>query len=59
MQESKEQLPVAIDLPGAKFQMAEWGETAVAFIPDLGEAQVGEQVTKGGAVRVALLARPV
>ena len=32
MQERKEQLPVALDLPGAKFQVAEWGETAVAFV---------------------------
>lgn len=32
MQERKEQLPVALDLPGAKFQVAEWGDTAVAFV---------------------------
>lgn len=32
MQERKEQLPVAMDLPGATFHMAEWGETAVAFV---------------------------
>ena len=32
MQERKEQLPIALDLPGAKFQMVEWGETSVAYI---------------------------
>lgn len=32
MKQSKEQLPVALELPVAKFQVAEWGETAVAFI---------------------------
>jgi hypothetical protein len=32
MKERKEQLPVALELPVAKFQVAEWGETAVAYI---------------------------
>ena len=32
MKQRKEQLPVALELPVAKFQVAEWGETAVAYI---------------------------
>jgi hypothetical protein len=32
MKQLKEQLPVALELPVAKFQVAEWGETAVAYI---------------------------
>ncbi len=32
MQLSKELLPVALELPVAKFQVAEWGDTAVAYI---------------------------
>lgn len=32
MQAMKEQLPVAIDLPGAQFRVAEWGDIAVAYV---------------------------
>ena len=32
MQQRKEELPVALELPVAKFQVAEWGDTAVAYI---------------------------
>jgi hypothetical protein len=32
MQARKEELPVALELPGAKFQVQEWGDTAVAFV---------------------------
>ncbi|HXG66313.1 MAG TPA: cupin domain-containing protein [Blastocatellia bacterium] len=32
MQQQKEQLPVALQLPVAKFQVAEWGDTAVAYV---------------------------
>jgi hypothetical protein len=33
MKQSIEELPVSLDLPGAKFQLAEWGEKiAVAYV---------------------------
>jgi hypothetical protein len=32
MQEAIEKFPVTLDLPGAKFQVSEWGETAVAYV---------------------------
>ena len=32
MQARKEQLPIALELPVAKFQAADWGDTAVAYI---------------------------
>jgi hypothetical protein len=32
MQQRKEELPVALEMPGARFQVAEWGEVAVAFV---------------------------
>ena len=32
MQERKENLPIALELPVATFRVAEWGETAVAYV---------------------------
>ncbi len=33
MRDPKERLPVALEVPGAaKFQVAEWGDTAVAYV---------------------------
>ena len=32
MRQQKEQLPIALDLPGAMFQVAEWGDIAVAYV---------------------------
>jgi hypothetical protein len=33
MQQRKEELPVALELPVAKFQVAEWGDTAARICP--------------------------
>jgi hypothetical protein len=32
VQQRKEQLPVALELPVAKFQVVEWGDTVVAYV---------------------------
>jgi hypothetical protein len=32
MQQRKEELPLALDLPGAKFHSAEWSDIAVAYV---------------------------
>jgi hypothetical protein len=32
VKQRKEQLPIALELPVAKFQVGEWGDTAVAYV---------------------------
>lgn len=41
MKQHKEKMPVALDLPGAKFRKVEWGEMAAAYV----ELEAGADAT--------------